>query len=52
LKKNGVVQDISYSDLEHNLHQENQFTFERAEIKKYRISSESGSSAISSEAKV
>jgi len=37
LKKNGVVQDVSYSDLEHNLHQENQFTFERAKIIPYQL---------------
>lgn len=41
LSKNSVVQDISYSDLEKKLHEENQITFEPPEKKKYRTSSES-----------
>lgn len=52
LQKDGVVQDISYSDLEYRLHQENQFTFEPAETKKYRISSEPSSAEIAAEAKM
>lgn len=52
LQKDGIVQDISYSDLEYRLRQENQFTFEPAETKKYRTSSEPGSYRISSEAKI
>ncbi|MDO5576340.1 MAG: FAD-dependent oxidoreductase, partial [Fibrobacter sp.] len=39
-KKNDVVQDISYSDLEIKLHEEKQFTFEPRELKRYRMSSE------------
>jgi hypothetical protein len=41
LRKNSIVQDISYSDLEKILHEENQITFEAPETKKYQTSSES-----------
>lgn len=44
LQKNGIVQDISYSDLESILHNYNQFTFEPSDVKRYRTSSESGAS--------
>jgi hypothetical protein len=40
-KTNGIVQDISYSDLESKLHEVKQITFEHPETKKYRTSSES-----------
>jgi hypothetical protein len=52
LQKDGIVQDISYSDLEYRLHQENQFTFEPVETKKYRTSSEPSATNIFSQTKI
>jgi hypothetical protein len=42
MSKNDVVQDISYSDLEHKLLQENQFITELVETRKYRTGKETG----------
>lgn len=44
LQKNGIVQDISYSDLESRLHLEGQFTSEPVEMKTYRKGTESNMS--------
>jgi hypothetical protein len=49
LDKDSIVQDISYSDLEHKLQEAGQYISVEKSPKKYRTSKESGGGFIESE---